>query len=75
MLLQIVKQTISVLLREPQIRVADELGPAEAVRAVRVARLRRGREEQDRLRVLVLDARELGILRRVERLLAGGVGI
>ena len=54
MLGEVVEERARVLLREAQVGVADELRPAEAVRAVRVARLRRGREEEHRLRVLVL---------------------
>ena len=52
--LQIVEQRIRVLLGKSQVRVSNKLGPAEAVRAVRVARLRRRREEEDRLRVFML---------------------
>ena len=74
-LLQIVEETVRVLLRKTQIRVADKLGPSKAVRAVGVARLGGRGEEEDRLRVLVLHAREFGLLRRVQGLLAGGVGI
>ncbi|WP_253195823.1 hypothetical protein [Burkholderia cenocepacia] len=43
--------------REFQRRVADELRPAKAERAVRMAGLPVAREVQHRLRVLVLDAR------------------
>ena len=44
-LLQIIEERVRVLLREPQIRVADKLGPSKAVRAVGVARLRRRRKK------------------------------
>mmetsp|Transcript_39919 Transcript_39919/g.132060 ORF Transcript_39919/g.132060 Transcript_39919/m.132060 type:complete len:492 (+) Transcript_39919:115-1590(+) len=72
---EVVEERARVLLREAQVRVADELRPAEAVRAVRVARLRRRGEEQHRLRVLVLHARQLRLFRRVEGLLPRGVRV
>ncbi|MFD9283981.1 hypothetical protein ACFWD7_43250 [Streptomyces mirabilis] len=43
---------------DAQVGLADELGPAEAVRAVGVADLALAREDQHRLRVLVLEAGE-----------------
>ena len=75
MLLEVVEERVGVFLREAEVRVADELRPAEAVGAVRVARLRGRREEEDRLGVLVLHAREFGLLRGVQSFLAGGVRV
>jgi hypothetical protein len=52
-LVEVGEERPRVLLGEAQVRVADELRPTEAVRAVGVARLAGGGEEEHRLRVLV----------------------
>ena len=57
MLLQVARELFDVLVGELEVVESDELRPAEAERAVRVARLARGGEEEDRLVILVLDAR------------------
>ena len=75
MFFQVVEERIGVLLGKAQVRIPNKLGPAEAVRTIRVARLSGRREEEDRFRVFMLDSREFGLLRGVERLLAGRVGV
>mmetsp|Transcript_7211 Transcript_7211/g.21231 ORF Transcript_7211/g.21231 Transcript_7211/m.21231 type:complete len:350 (+) Transcript_7211:647-1696(+) len=74
-LVEVVEERVGLLLRESELVVTDELRPSEAVRAVGVARLGGGWEDQHGLAVLVLDARQGVVLWRVELLLAGRVRV
>mmetsp|Transcript_10062 Transcript_10062/g.17982 ORF Transcript_10062/g.17982 Transcript_10062/m.17982 type:complete len:242 (-) Transcript_10062:14-739(-) len=74
-LVEILEEACGLLLCEAQLVVANELRPAEAVGAVGVASLGGGREHEGSFRVLVLDAGQLVLLRRVESLLASRVRV
>jgi hypothetical protein len=74
---QIAAEHLRVVAGHPQIGLAHELGPAEAVGAEGVAHLPRAGEEQDRLGVLVLQAvqRAVAAVGDVQRQLAARVRV